>query len=391
MISFQEAYNIVIRSAKMTDNEIISFVNSNGRILAENVISDMDLPPFNRSAVDGYACHSNDLKNDLEVIEIIPAGHVPEKNVGINQCSKIMTGAIVPDGCDRVFMIEDSKLLPSGNIIYTGKDAKRNISLRGEDVRKGEIVLRKNKLIKPQDIAVLATVGAVKIKVRRKPVAGILSTGDELVYPSEVPGISQIRNSNAFQLVAQVNRAGGEPVNHGIAPDNESITLKMIIKIINESDIVIITGGVSAGDFDFVPSVLRQAGVNILFERINVQPGKPTVFGLHSKALVFGLPGNPVSSFVQFETLIRPLINKMMGYDWIPVEHSLPMADTYERKSSDRMGWIPVKINDNKEVLPIDYHGSAHISALPFADGLIAVEAGKKKVDKGEIVIVRQI
>ena len=145
------------------------------------------------------------------------------------------------------------------------------------------------------------------------------------------------------------------------------------------------------GDFDFVPAVLKRAGVNILFDQVNVQPGKPTTFGIHPKTLVFGLPGNPVSSFIQFETLVRPLINKMMGFDWRPSEQKLPMAVRYERKSYIRMGWIPVNINLNMEVEPVDFHGSAHISALPVADGIMVIETGKRVVEKGEIVSVRQI
>jgi molybdopterin molybdotransferase len=145
------------------------------------------------------------------------------------------------------------------------------------------------------------------------------------------------------------------------------------------------------GDFDFVPSVLKRADVKILFDRVNVQPGKPTTFGVHSKAIIFGLPGNPVSSFIQFETLVRPLINKMMGHEWKLSEQNLPMAVRYERKSQDRMGWVPVTITGNMEVMPVEFHGSAHISALPEADGIFAIKAGTKSVEKGEIVRVRLI
>ena len=391
MISFEKALEIVMESVFETEAEPIPFTDSAERILAEEIVSDMDMPPFNRSAVDGYACHQSELKNDLEVVEVIAAGYKPVKSVSKNQCSKIMTGAIVPEGCDIVIMVEHIEVLPSGKIRIIGKDPKINISFKGEDVRRGDVVLRHGKLIKPQDIAVMASVGAINVTVKKMPVIGILSTGDELVYPSEIPGISQIRNSNAYQLLAQVARAGGKGIDHGIAPDNEIVTYEMIKKIINESDIVLITGGVSMGDFDFVPSVMKHADVKILFDRVNVQPGKPTIFGVHSKAVVFGLPGNPVSSFIQFETLVRPLINKMMGHDWRPVEQKLRMAIRYERKSSDRMRWIPVKITEDMKVLPVDFHGSAHISALPYADGIISVKAGTKIVKKGEIVSVRQI
>jgi len=391
MKTFEEAFEIVMRSAFDTKTETIPFYDSCCRILAEDISSDNEMPPFNRSAVDGYACHKSDMLDEMEVVETIPAGKEPQKTVGKNQCSKIMTGAIVPDGCDIVFMVEDSEILPSGKIRFTGVRQKLNISFKGEDVKKGEVVLKQGKILKPQDIAVMASVGHTNVIVRMKPLVGIISTGDELVEPSEVPKISQIRNSNAYQLLSQVNRAGGNGQYYGIAPDIEIVTFEMISKAIAENDIVILTGGVSMGDFDFVPSVLKQAGVNILFDQVNVQPGKPTTFGVHPEAVVFGLPGNPVSSFVQFETLVRPFINKMMGYDWQPEEHKMPMAVRYERKSSFRMGWIPVTINEEREVVPVDFHGSAHITALPYSDGLIVIKPGIKSLEKGEIVSVRQI
>ena len=391
MITFEEAFKIVMEYVFETKTETIPFTDSYNRILDEDIISDIDMPPFDRSAVDGYACHRIDLNNELEVVEVIAAGKVPVQKVGKNKCSKIMTGAIVPDGCDVVIMVEESEILTGNRIRFTGIDPKLNMSFRGEDVRKGDIVLKKAKVIQPQDIAIMASVGHTKVSVKKKPLVGIISTGDELVNPSEIPGISQIRNSNAYQLAAQIARAGAEGYDYGIAADDETITFKIIEKAIQECDIVIITGGVSMGDFDFVPSVLESAGVKILFDRVNVQPGKPTTFGLHPKSLVFGLPGNPVSSFIQFEMLIRPLINKMMGHNWRHPVQNLPLGVNYERKSSARLGFIPVKINEKMEAIPVDFHGSAHITALSDSDGIIVLQPGIKFLRKGETVNVRQI
>jgi molybdopterin molybdotransferase len=391
MISFDEALEIVMKSAFTTENETIAFVDSAGRILAEDIVSNIDMPPFNRSAVDGYACRKSDMMNLLDVVEVIAAGKEPLKKIGKDQCSKIMTGAIVPEGSDIVFMVEEAQSPASGQIRYTGTVPRLNISYKGEDIRNGDVVLKKGKFIEPQDISVMATVGQTSVVVKKKPVIGIISTGDELVEPSETPRISQIRNSNAYQLLSQVARAGGKGRYYGIAPDIEDVTLKMIERAVDENDIVLITGGVSMGDFDFVPSVLKEAGVRILFDKVNVQPGKPTTFGVHSKAIIFGLPGNPVSSFVQFETLIRPLINKMMDYQWDPISYKLPMAVRFERKSTVRMGWIPVKINENKEVVPVEYHGSAHISSLSYSTGLIVLQPGMKSLEKGDLVNVRQV
>jgi molybdopterin molybdotransferase len=189
--------------------------------------------------------------------------------------------------------------------------------------------------------------------------------------------------------MAQVERAGAAGKYYGIAKDDEEETLSVVRKAIDENDIVILTGGVSMGDFDFVPSVFRRAGVTIQFNRIAVQPGKPTTFGIHPEALVFGLPGNPVSSFMQFELLVRPLIYKMMGYGWHPLTISLPLKERYRRRSSERMGLIPVAITEDNMVSPVEFHGSAHISAIPFADGIIVIPAGKDTLEKGEFVSVR--
>jgi molybdopterin molybdotransferase len=380
-----------MNSAVQTGTETISFTDSLNRILADDVISDIDMPPFNKSSVDGFACKRSDLGNDLEIIETIPAGNWPFKPVEKNQCSRIMTGAPVPSGADCVIMVEETEIIPSGKIRFTGSLKKENISIKGEDVRKGDKVLKAARKIRPQDIAVMASAGHVSVIVSKMPRVAVISSGSELVEPTEVPGISQIRNSNSSQLMAQVAQAGASGKYYGIAADDEDLTLSIVKKAISENDIVLITGGVSMGDFDFVPSVLERAGINILFTRVAVQPGKPTTFGLHPGAVIFGLPGNPVSSFMQFELLIRPLINKMMGFEWRPVVINLPMKEKFTRRVTDRMAFIPVIITDAGYVSPVVYHGSAHISALPDADGIIAVPIGKQILEKGEIVSVRQI
>jgi molybdopterin molybdotransferase len=206
-----------------------------------------------------------------------------------------------------------------------------------------------------------------------------------------VPGISQIRNTNASQLMAQVERAGAAGNYYGIACDDEEETYTLVAKAISENDIVLVTGGVSMGDFDFIPSVLERAGVKILFSRVAVQPGKPTTFGIHSKAVVFGLPGNPVSAFIQFEMLVRPLIYRMMGYTWKPLTIQLPMKARFSRKFAERTALIPVFITDDGFVSTVEYHGSAHISSLSDADGIVTMSAGINIIEKWEIVSVRQI
>jgi molybdopterin molybdotransferase len=391
LISFEEAYSIVMNSAFETEVETIAFTSSLDRVLMADITSDMDMPPFNKATVDGFACKRTDLGAELELIEIIPAGSQPKKSVSENQCSKIMTGAAIPEGADMVFMVEDSSVLISGKVKFTGSSSKDNISPRGEDISSGDIVLEKGRLIKPQDVALMALAGCTAVRVTRLPVVSVISSGNELVEPSEKPGSSQIRNTNSYQLMAQIKRAGAVGKYLGIARDDEAATYDIICQAISESDVVLITGGVSMGDFDFVPSVLERAGVRLLFSRINIQPGRPTIFGAHKKALVFGLPGNPVSSFIQFELLVRPMLCKMMGYSWQPVVTSLPMEISLSRKTADRKGLIPVIITADGKVSPVEYHGSAHISAFSMASGIITLPVGKKYVEKGEIVSVRQI
>jgi molybdopterin molybdotransferase len=391
MISFEQAYNIVISSGFKTGTEIIPHTDSLNRILANDIASDMDMPPFNKSSVDGFACRKTDLGDDLIILETIPAGVWPVRTVDKGQCSRIMTGAPVPDGADCVIMVEETEMLLSGKIRFRGSFKKENIARKGEDVRKGDVVLRSGKKIRPQDIAVMASVGHVLVTVSKMPEVAVISSGSELVEPDKIPGISQIRNSNASQLIAQIEQTGALGRYYGIAADDETQTLSIVEKAISENNMVLITGGVSMGDFDFVPSVLERAGVNILFTRIAVQPGKPTTFGLHPRSVIFGLPGNPVSSFIQFELLVRPLLLKMMGCELQPLSINLPMNEKFTRKFADRMAFIPVTITAEGYVSPVEYHGSAHISALSEADGIIAMSVGKKIFEKGEIISVRQI
>ncbi len=391
MISFDKAYETVMASAFNTGSEVISFTGSLGRILAMDIKSDMDMPPFNKSTVDGFACRREDLGSELEIIETIAAGNNPVKRVTGGLCARIMTGAPVPAGANSVVMIEETIILPSGKMKFTGSYFKPNISVKGEDIKKGDVVLKKGKYITPQDIAVMATVGATSVSVSKLPLIGVISSGDELVEPYNRPDVSQIRNSNAYQLLAQVQRTGCNGRYYGIARDDERTTFKIVKRAISECDILLLTGGVSMGDFDFVPKVLEKAGVKLLFSRVNVQPGKPTTFGIHSNCLVFGLPGNPVSSFIQFELLVRPLIFRIMGYNWKPVTTELPMQETYNRRSTDRLGLIPVIITGDRFVLPVEYHGSAHINSMSAADGIITIAVGRDSINKGEIVSVRQI
>jgi molybdopterin molybdotransferase len=390
MISIEEAYDIVLQNAYKLETEKVLFTDSLGRILAEDVKSDIEMPPFDKSAMDGYACRKQDVQNTLEIIEVIPAGKIPEKEIGANQCAKIMTGAPIPKGADFVVKVESTEEFENKFVTVISKVGKHNISFRGEDVKAGQQVLNKGLEIKPEHIAVFASVGYTNVLVGKQAKVGIISTGDELVEPDQKPSLSQIRNSNAYQLIGQVKACGAIANYIGIAEDTPEDTFDKVSKALTENDIVLLTGGVSMGSFDFVPEVMKKAGVGILFDSIAVKPGKPTTFGIAGKKFCYGLPGNPVSSFMQFELLVKPLIYKLMHRTTNPIEFQLPMGVNYNRRTTDRKAYIPVYI-ENSQVFPVDYHGSAHLHALTLAHGFISMDIGKELIKKGEFVHVRQI
>ncbi len=263
MISLEKAIETVMKLVKVTDFEEVTINESLNRILYEDIHSDIDMPPFDKSAMDGFACREEDLKNALEVIETIPAGTVPQKKIVENQCAKIMTGSIMPEGADCVIMVEYTEIDTDNKIIYTKDNTNLNVCYKGEDIKAGQIILKKGKLIRPQDIAVLASVGCANPNVFKRPKAAVISTGSELVEAHQKPGLSQIRNSNGYQLIAQLNEIGAEANYIGIAEDSEAKTYEIISEALNNNDIIILSGGVSMGDFDFVPKVLKKCGINI--------------------------------------------------------------------------------------------------------------------------------
>jgi molybdopterin molybdotransferase len=393
MISFEDALNTVLSQKFRLDNERVDLSGSLGRILAEDVFSDMDMPPFDKSAVDGFACMLKSGSTDtmtLQIIETIPAGTVPQKAILPGQCSRIMTGAMVPSGAGSVIMVEDSEIVGEQLVKVTPIPTGNNICYRGEDIRKGDLVLQRGIQITPARIAVLASVGAVTPLVAKLPRIAIISTGDELVEPAITPSLAQIRNSNAMQLEAQVRTVPANPAYYGIVTDEGPELRKIIDLALSENDVVLLTGGVSMGDFDFVPGVMQEAGIEILFKSIAIQPGKPTVFGRHNNTFIFGLPGNPVSSFVLFEIMVKPFLRRLMGCTMEPVEFKLPMGVDFTRRKSARKSMIPVIIRDGA-VYPVEYHGSAHINAYSVANGIMAMEIGTTIVKMGEQVYVRPL
>lgn len=376
-------------SVRALGNERVDLGESLGRILAEDVASDIDMPPFDKSMVDGYACRRADLAGELEVVELIQAGSWPTKSIAANQCAKIMTGAAVPPGADCVVMVEQAENVDGRSVRFTGEQKSDRICRKAEDIKAGQVVLKKGERISPPHIAVLAAIGCATPLVALRPHVAIIAGGDELVAPGARPGPAQIRNSNSAQLAGQLEAMGALARDYGTVKDIAGDIDRVLKAALAENDVVLISGGVSMGDFDLVPAILRQNGVELLFEKIAVKPGKPTVFGVSEQAYCFGLPGNPVSTLVTFELLVKPFLFRLMGHDFSPRFVQMRLDDSIQRRDTERQGWVPVAMTGPETVRPVEYHGSAHILALCQADGLVPVDIGVAHLARGTSVAVR--
>ena len=361
------------------------------RILQEDIIADMDMPPFNKSAMDGYACHREDLGNKMEILEVIHAGMMPTKNVGKNKCSKIMTGAAVPDGCNCVFKVEDSKLVGENYVVCTNLNSKENICEQGEDYQKGEILIKKGTIINVSQMAVLAGAGKHKIKVSQKPHISVITTGSELVEPNLIPPKGKIRNSNSNQLISQIQKINLDATYFGLQKDDFELLSEKFDQALSKSDYVFFTGGASVGDFDYIPELLTKKGFKIYWDRTGIKPGNPMTFSQKGNKYCFGLSGNPVSSLVQFEFIAKPTIYKLLGANFQPFRIKATLAADFYRKVADRLAVIPVLINEKGEVDQIPFHGSAHINALVYANALMEIPVEIMEVKKGELVYVRPL
>lgn len=388
MIPLEQAIKLAIESAQQTDIENISFTEALLRILAEDVTSDIDIPSFNKSAMDGYALCKCDAYKPLKIVQTVQAGETPLKQLNQGECVKIMTGARLPDNADYVAKVEDTHIDSNGFVIIDQIENKPNIRFAAEDIHKGEVILKKGTLIRPQEIASLATVGKTKVSVYKQPKIAVASTGNELTEPTNKPNDVQIRNSNAYQIIAQCNQIGIHAKYYGIVEDTLEDTIEHIQKIMEQSDVILFSGGVSMGDFDFVPQTLDKLGFKKIFHTIAVQPGKPTLMAQKDKRYFFGLPGNPVSSFMQFELIVKPFIYKLMGHEYKAKTAFLPLSYDYKRKKAERTSLIPVMIKDNK-VFPVEYHGSAHLFAMNTAEGFIQIPQKTTLIPKDTYVTVR--
>lgn len=350
-----------------------------GRIVAEDLAADIDSPPFTKALMDGYALRTADLvagQGKLKIVGELPAGKTPTKPVGVGEAIRIFTGAVMPEGADAVVMQErcertDNTVTINDNGLAAGK----NVLPRGAEMAAGEIVVPAGSRITPALIGLLAGMGRTEVKLYPWPRVRVLATGSELVDAKQTPVAGQIRNTNGPMLLAQAARVGALVADFGIGPDDEPALRDLIRDALDASDVLLLAGGVSVGDYDLVPKVLASLGVEVRFHKVRMKPGKPLLFGTLGNKLVFGLPGNPGSAFIGFELFVASAIRAMLGYaDPGPRYRTLALTDGL-KANHDRPTYHPAIVGDNG-VRPQPWVGSADLRSLARVNAFVVLPAG---------------
>jgi molybdopterin molybdotransferase len=405
MLTLEVALQLVLEQTSPLTAQSLPLVEALGLVLAEDIVSDVDSPPHDKSIVDGYAIRSEDLSQQsrFEVLEEVTAGQVPTKSVARGQATRIMTGAPIPDGADTVVMIERTRLEDSqsgAQLVRIDSAACRpgqNIIRQGVSMRRGEVVLSTGSVLRPIELGLLAEVGRATVQVYPRPRVAVLATGDELVPVHSIPAPGQIRNSNGPMLVGCVAQAGGEVMDLGCCRDDQAALASKVDQGLG-ADILLLSGGVSAGVLDLVPAVLEQAGVNKVFHKVSLKPGKPLWFGVctrdRRRTLVFGLPGNPVSSLVCFELFVRPAIRALGGHSELSLQPAKArLAEDFQHRG-DRPTYFPAKLDtstDSPNVSPLAWQGSGDLRTLAAANGLAYFPAGDQLYAAGSLVTVYRL
>jgi molybdopterin molybdotransferase len=402
MLTVAEALSAVRDHARALPPVGLPLAEVLGCVIAENVVADLDSPPFDKALVDGYAVRASDLEGPdrrLALGETVLAGQTPTRALARGEAFTIMTGAPIPPGSDAVVMHERTQPEDSGVLVLEPEvKSGQNVLPRGREMRAGDVVVTQGSILRPAQLGVLAAVGRPQVQVVPRPLVAIVPTGDELVEPSQVPGPGQIRNSNAALLYALAVEAGARANILPIAPDLPG-PLATILERGLESDILIVTGGVSAGQRDLVPAALESLGVRCIFHKVRLKPGKPLWFGTgppragRPAALVFGLPGNPVSGLVSFLLFVKPAVSVLAGK---PERSAGPIRARLASRfchRGDRPTCFPSRIIDNgpdatglRSIEPLPWQGSADLRATAEADGFAMFAAGDRDYAPGEIV-----
>jgi molybdopterin molybdotransferase len=395
VLSFQQARELVVSRLLALQRELptesIHLANSLGRVLAQDILADRDYPPFNRSIRDGYAVRSADTRPGatLRCIGELKAGDTPSTVVQPGTCIQIMTGAPLPLGADAVIMIEHTQCSAETVTLDRAVSPGQHVVARGSEQSSGKLVLAKTTRLGFAQLGAAAQVGAARVTVYRQPRIAILSTGDEVVDLTSAPGPFQIRNSNSVSLAAQVATLHAEPVLLGNAKDTHE-DLQARISIGQQSDALILSGGVSAGKYDLVEPVLKELGAEFIFDAVAIRPGKPVVFAMCQGKPVFGLPGNPVSTMVTFELFVRPAIDILAG---IHPSRLRFVEAVVTQRLSEKPGlthFLPAttEYGQPPRVTPLVWQGSGDVVAMSRANCLLVVPPDRENIEPGERVQV---
>ena len=397
MISFKKANDIISETFNelQLDIEEINLTEALNRVLAETILSDIDLPPFDNSAMDGYAIKFNSNIKKWKIIGEISAGNYNNYNIDETSTVHIMTGGKLPKNCDTVIPIEDVDVMNESVQLKEAATFSREINIRkkGEDLRKGEIAVEKDTILKPQQIAVAASCGESKPRVYKKLNIGILTTGDELIDINKKPDTDKIRASNPYSLYAAVKETNMNPVNFGVIKDDKQILFQIVRDVLNSKlDILLTSGGVSVGKYDYLKEILEELGVTIKFWRVFIRPGKPILFGIYNnndhQTLIFGLPGNPVSSLVTYIVFVKRYILKLFGNQELTTMQAA-LKDNISKQDKKRyfIRGILKKVNQYEhEVTLSGQQSSGNLAQMGKANCLIVIEEEKINPKIGETV-----
>ncbi len=363
----------------------VSVPEAIGHILAADVASRLDLPPFDKSAVDGYAIRAGDERSEYQWLETIAAGHPGGAVLQPGTTAKVMTGAPIPDGTAKVVMLEHTSEL-DGVVRVRKHSPEANICWRAEDIKAGETVLTKGQRVGALEVANLIACGVTEVAVVVPPSVFVISTGDEVVDRVDQLGPGLIMNSNG-PLLAGLAREHGLLVKGQAWVKDDSRELETVLRqALNEADIVALSGGVSMGDYDYVPEVIERLGLTVSFDRLAVKPGKPTTFAGDGEKLLFGLPGNPAAVYLMFHLLVLRVAARLTGAAPPTRQFRARMGHSFERRSTARAEYVPARITSNGDVQKIEYHGTAHLTAFMQADGWFVVPVGVAKLPAGDQV-----